>query len=141
MNPLIFIIDTAHPTARIILADDTNVFGKREWENTPKVGTTLLVNIEELLQEAGKQKMDITRVAVHAGPGSYGLVRTGIVTATVLGQAVGAEIVAVSGDTEEEVVASARTAEKVDAVEPKYRNVDSGSPLRSRASRGAASPE
>lgn len=120
MNQLILIIDTAHPTARIVCADDTAVLGKREWENTPKVGTDLLTHIEELLQELGKQKTDITRIAVHAGPGSYGLVRTGIVTATVLAQSIGAELVGVSGDSEDEVVASARTAERVDAVEPKY---------------------
>ena len=120
MNKLILIIDTAHPTARIIFADGETILGKREWENTPKVGTDLLMNIEELLEELGKQKADITRVAVHAGPGSYGLVRTGIVTATILAQAIGSELVAVSGDTVQEVVLSARTGEKVDAVEPKY---------------------
>src|SRR3990167_10088336 len=134
MSHLILITDTAHPTARVIVADEKQILGSREFTNTPKVGTDLLIYIDELLQELKLDKTSLTRIGVHAGPGSYGLVRTGIVTATVLGQAVGAEIVAVSGDTEEEVVASARTAEKVDAVEPKYRNVDSGSPLRSRAS-------
>ena len=120
MNQLILIIDTAHPTARIIIADEKTILGKREWENTPKVGTDLLTHIEELLQELGKQKADVTRVAVHAGPGSYGLVRTGIVTATILAQSLNAELAAVSGDAEEDVVNSARAAEKVDAVEPKY---------------------
>ncbi|MCE9643151.1 MAG: hypothetical protein K8Q97_02370 [Candidatus Andersenbacteria bacterium] len=120
MKQLILIIDTAHPRARIICADDTTVLGKREWENTPKVGTDLLVHIGGLLEELGKQKTDITRVAVHAGPGSYGLVRTGIVTTTILAQAIGAELAVVSGDSEEDVVKSARTGEKVDAVEPKY---------------------
>ncbi len=121
MNQLILIIDTAHPTARVLLIDDTSVLAKREWENTPKVGTDLLVYIEEVLEEAGKEKTDITRVAVHAGPGSYGLVRTGIVTATVLAQAMGAELVAVGGDSEEEMIQSARSGEKTDSIEPKYR--------------------
>src|SRR5258708_29089058 len=97
---LILIIDTAHPIARIIMADEHVILGKREWENTPKVGTDVLTHIDELLQEIGKDKESITRVAVHAGPGSYGLVRTGIVTATVFAQSVDAELVAVVGDSE-----------------------------------------
>ncbi len=120
MQSLILIIDTAHPTARVSIADECSILGKREWKNTPKVGTDLLMSIEELLQELGKQKTDITRVAVHAGPGSYGLVRTGIVTGTVLSQAVGAELVGASGDSEEELVQSARNGEVIDSVEPKY---------------------
>lgn len=121
MDSLILIIDTAHPTARIILADEKIILGKREWENTPKVGTDLLISIEELLQELGKEKASITRVAVHAGPGSYGLVRTGIVTGTVLAQAIGAQLVEASGDSEEEVLLSVRNGEVIDTIEPKYR--------------------
>ncbi|HSX25277.1 MAG TPA: hypothetical protein VLG69_04895 [Candidatus Andersenbacteria bacterium] len=120
MQSLLLTIDTAHPTARIIFADEKAILGKREWENTPHVGTDLLVNIEELLREIGKEKTDITKVAVHAGPGSYGLVRTGIVTGTVLAQAVAAELVAASGNTEEELLESARNGEIVDGIEPKY---------------------
>lgn len=121
MSFLLLIIDTAHPTARIIITDQEKVLGKREWENTPKVGTDLLINIEALLKELGKQKTDITRIAVHAGSGSYGLVRTGIVTATILAQAIGAELVSVDGDSEEEIILNARNGEVVNAIEPKYR--------------------
>ncbi|MDA1169497.1 MAG: hypothetical protein O3A36_04115, partial [bacterium] len=81
-DTFILIIDTAHPIARIVLFDDEKVLGSREWDNTPKVGTDLLVYIEELLQELTLDKASIARIGVHAGPGSYGLVRTGIVTAT-----------------------------------------------------------
>lgn len=121
MQSLILIIDTAHPTARIIFVDEKTILGTREWENTPNVGTDLLTNIEGVLEELGKQKTHITRLAVHAGPGSYGLVRTGIVTATILAQAEGAELVAVVGDREEDMITSARNGEVVDAIEPKYR--------------------
>ena len=121
MNPLMLIIDTAHPTARIFLADEEKMIVKREWENTPKVGTDLLLYIDEALREVGKEKTDITRIAVHAGPGSYGLVRTGIVTGTVLAQALEAQLVEVIGDSDDELIKSARTGEIVESIEPKYR--------------------
>lgn len=117
----ILIIDTAHPTAAVFVADDKQVLGKKEWANTPKVGTDLLVCIEELLQELKIDKTSLTRIGVHAGPGSYGLVRSGIVTATILAQAISAELVEVTGETEDALVESARTAEAVVAVEAKYR--------------------
>lgn len=118
---LILIIDTAHPTARVILADGEKVLGLREFTNTPKVGTDLLIYIEELLIEHKIDKANLTRIGVHAGPGSYGLVRTGIVTATLLAQAVGAELVEAEGETEEELVESAREAKAVTSLEAKYR--------------------
>ena len=125
MKNLILIIDTAHPTARVMLCKEGSTLSSREWENTPTVGTDLLLFIDELLQEAGKEKSDIARVAVHAGPGSYGVLRSGITTATILAQALGAELAAVSGDTAEELVESAKEATFVDTIEVKYRqNVD-----------------
>ncbi len=122
MKSLILIIDTAHPTARIILGDENAILGSREWENTPRVGTELLLSIDEVLQEAGKEKQDIARVAVHAGPGSYGVLRSGITTATILAQALGAELAETQGETAEEMVEHARGAEAVSTVEAKYSN-------------------
>ena len=86
------IIDTVHPTGGVILADSEKTLATREWPNTPKVGTDLLTYIEEVLQEVGVEKTSLARIAVHSGPGSYGLVRTGIVTATILAQSIGAEL-------------------------------------------------
>lgn len=121
MNSCILIIDTAHPTARIMLVDDEKTLGTCEWANTPRVGTDLLVYIDELLGECHFEKSDITRVAVHSGPGSYGLVRTGIVTATILAQAIGAELVETQGETADELIAYARKASPVASIEAKYR--------------------
>lgn len=121
MSSNILIIDTAHPTARVILADSEKVLATREWPNTPKVGTDLLVYIEELLQEAHIEKTSLTRIAVHSGPGSYGLVRTGIVTATLFAQAVAAGLVEVQGGTVDELVETARIANSVASIEAKYR--------------------
>ncbi|MEK7500296.1 MAG: hypothetical protein AAB649_06900 [Patescibacteria group bacterium] len=120
-NSLTLIIDTAHPTARVILADNEKVLGIREFTNTPKVGTDLLLYIEELLIEVKKDKESITRISVHAGPGSYGLVRTGIVTATIFAQAISAELVEITGETVDELVESARGARAVGSVEARYR--------------------
>ncbi len=119
-SQVILIIDTAHPTARGILADDEKILASREWVNTPKVGTEVLVYIEEVLQEAGFEKTSITRIGVHPGPGSYGLVRTGIVTATILAQAVGAELVEVEGETVEELVDNSRKAIPVSSITARY---------------------
>lgn len=120
MSELILIIDTAHPTARVVLVDEEKTLGVKEWENTPKVGTDVLVYIDEVLQQAGKEKKDITRVGVHAGPGSYALLRTGIGTATILAQAIGAQLVAVEGEAPEELVQSAKNATPAASIEPKY---------------------
>ena len=120
MSELILIIDTAHPTARVVLADEEKMLAVKEWENTPKVGTDVLVYIDELLRDVGKAKADITRVGVHAGPGSYALLRTGIGTATILAQAIRAQLVAVDGETLEELVQSARTEGGVTSIKPKY---------------------
>ncbi len=120
MNSLMLIIDTAHPTARVVLVSEKKVLGLREWENTPKVGTDVLVNIEDLLSECGKTLQDITRVAVHSGPWSFGLLRTGVGTATTLAQTLNAELVETQGDTVEEMVNNAQNATPVASIEPKY---------------------
>lgn len=120
MKSLLFIIDTAHPTAQVILADDEKILGTREWENTPHVGTDLLMYIEDLLKGMGVDKSGISRVAVHPGPGSYGLVRTGIVTATIFAQSVGAELVEVQGESVEELVMSARSGKPTASLEQKH---------------------
>lgn len=121
MSECILIIDTAHPTARVVLVDEEKTFAVKEWENTPKVGTDVLVYIDELLRDVGKVKADITRVGVHAGPGSYALLRTGIGTATILAQAIGAQLVAVEGEAPEELVQSAKNATPTTSIEPKYK--------------------
>ncbi|OGY31367.1 MAG: hypothetical protein A3C02_03590 [Candidatus Andersenbacteria bacterium RIFCSPHIGHO2_02_FULL_45_11] len=123
MKSHILIIDTAHPTARIILVDDEKTLAVREWPNTPKVGTDLLIYIEEVLQEAGVEKSSLARIGVHAGPGSYGLVRTGIVTGTVLAQAVGAELVSLQGETVDELVENACKIKATPSVVPRYKEV------------------
>jgi tRNA A37 threonylcarbamoyladenosine modification protein TsaB len=117
---LLLTIDTAHPTARVVVANDIQILGMREWPNTPQVGTDLLVYTEELLKECGQEKRNISRIGVHAGPGNYGLVRVGIITATILAQAVGAELVGLSADGAEEAVQEARKGAPVSAIEPKY---------------------
>lgn len=107
-HSLTLIIDTAHPTARVIIADGEKVLGLREITNTPKVGTDLLVYMEELLTELKIEKKSFTKVAVHTGPGSYGLVRTGITTAAVLADTIGAECVHITGETESELIENAQ---------------------------------
>lgn len=120
MKSYILIVDTAHPVARVILVDDEKTMAIREWPNTPKVGTDLLASIEEVLQEANIEKTSITRIAVHSGPGSYGLVRTGIVTGTLLAQAIGAQLVEAQGETVDEIVENVRDATPVTSTKPKY---------------------
>lgn len=117
---LILIIDTAHPTARIVLGNSEKILGTREWMNTPHVGTDLLVYIEELLTECGQKKENISRIGVHPGPGSYGLVRMGIVTATILAQGIGAELVGISNETPEEARQEALQLSSISSIEPKY---------------------
>ncbi len=119
-NTLLLLIDTAHPTARVVLGDGEKILGIKEWANAPQVGINLLIYIEELLKECGREKGSISRIGVHPGPGSYGLVREGITTATMLVQAVGAELVSISEEGPVEALEEARKSTPISSIEPKY---------------------
>lgn len=84
----ILVIATATPRVTVaLLQDDGSVLAEKQWDNTRELNQQLLVVIDELLQGQSLTTTALTRIAVQTGPGHYGAIRTGIVTAMTLAQA------------------------------------------------------
>jgi tRNA threonylcarbamoyladenosine biosynthesis protein TsaB len=118
----ILLIDTTGQPARVVLAEAGTVVAKKEEEIREELGIWLLGAIQELLDEVEWKKKEIKRVAVCAGPGHYSALRTGIVTATILAQGLGRELVSVSADKIKEQLKEAEEARALAGVEPIYNN-------------------
>lgn len=116
----ILLIDTATEEAHVALARDVNIMASHTWKNGRGTGTKLLAGIEEMLSAHNITLKDVTRVAVHSGPGHYSAIRTGIVTASLIGLAQDVEIVEVSGGSMEDMVSQAVITQAVSVVTPKY---------------------
>jgi tRNA threonylcarbamoyl adenosine modification protein YeaZ len=68
-----------------VLAETTTVDARRH-------GELLASSIDAMLAEAGAGRLDITAVAAGTGPGPYTGLRAGLVTARVLGSALGVPV-------------------------------------------------
>jgi len=101
-------IDTTRRAARVELRRGEKIVDHRTWGNTPSVGGELIEHISNLLSERNLTLRDVKKVVVNPGPGHFSAVRTGIVTATLLSFATGAELYAEGNDS------------PVDIVEPVY---------------------
>jgi tRNA threonylcarbamoyl adenosine modification protein YeaZ len=87
-----------------VLAETTTVDARRH-------GELLASSIDAVLAEAGAGRLDITAVAAGTGPGPYTGLRAGLVTARVLGSALGVPVYGVCTlDVIAADVARARTA-------------------------------
>lgn len=112
---MVLIIDTSKETARVFCVDNGTIVEQREWLCDRHVGTRLL---EEIASLVGVKK--VTRVAVVAGPGGFSTLRAGVVTASMLAFAWGADLVSISGNSPEELILGALEANLVDTIVPKY---------------------
>lgn len=101
-------IDITKKEARVELRRGEEILGVRTWENTPSVGRDLLEHISEMLFERNTYLRDVKKIVVNPGPGHFSALRTGIVTATMLAFATGAELFVVGSDR------------PVDIIEPVY---------------------
>lgn len=81
---LILAFDTATAVATSALVRDGEVLGERQ-----SVARTLLVDLDELLGQAGHTPADIDALAVGTGPGSFTSTRIGLAVARGLGIALG----------------------------------------------------
>jgi tRNA threonylcarbamoyl adenosine modification protein YeaZ len=86
---LVLAFDTATPAVTVALHDGSHVLAETTTVDARRHGELLASSIDAVLAEAGAGRLDITAVAAGTGPGPYTGLRVGLVTARVLGSALG----------------------------------------------------
>jgi tRNA threonylcarbamoyl adenosine modification protein YeaZ len=86
---LVLAFDTATPAVTVAVGDAGQVLAQRTVVDARRQGELLAVGIAEVLAEAGVAHGDLEAVVSGAGPGPYTGLRVGLVTARVLGSALG----------------------------------------------------
>jgi tRNA threonylcarbamoyl adenosine modification protein YeaZ len=89
---LILAFDTATPAVTVALHDGARVVAQECAADARRHGELLAVFIDKVLHGAGADRTSLTAVAVGTGPGPYTGLRTGLVTARVLGAALGIRV-------------------------------------------------
>lgn len=89
---LVLAFDTATPAVTVALHDGTHVLAETATVDARRHGELLASSIDAVLAEAGAGRLDITAVAAGTGPGPYTGLRAGLVTARVLGSALGVPV-------------------------------------------------
>lgn len=86
---LLLAFDTATPAVTVALHDGTRVIAAESAVDARRHGELLATSIRAVLAAAGAAPADLTGIAVGVGPGPYTGLRAGLVTARVLGSALG----------------------------------------------------
>lgn len=82
---LILAFDTATPAITVAVHDGVQVVAEESAVDARRHGELLSVFIDQALRSAGVTPASLTDIAVGTGPGPYTGLRTGLVTARVLG--------------------------------------------------------
>ena len=86
---LILAFDTATPAVTVAVHDGSQVIAHESAVDAHRHGEVLAPSIARVLAKAGAEPSDVTTIAVGTGPGPYTGLRVGLVTARVLGSALG----------------------------------------------------
>jgi tRNA A37 threonylcarbamoyladenosine modification protein TsaB len=119
---LTLIINTASAKPIVIISDgkqlviEHNILVSKE----KHIGNQLLRSIEDILKKQHLSLQQIGRIAAHPGPGNFSSLRLGIITATMLAQAINSELVSCTGDNTSELIASAADALPTNTIKPNY---------------------
>ncbi len=92
---LLLALDTSGAAVTVALHDGVRGLAARSTLDARRHAELLAPSIAEVLAEAGAGRTDVTAVAVGVGPGPFTGLRAGIVTARVLGFALGVDVVGV----------------------------------------------
>jgi tRNA threonylcarbamoyladenosine biosynthesis protein TsaB len=92
---LVLALDTSGAAVTVALHDGSGVVGRRSTLDARRHAELLAPSITAVLAEAGADRTDISAVAVGVGPGPFTGLRAGVVTARVLGLALGVDVVGV----------------------------------------------
>jgi tRNA threonylcarbamoyl adenosine modification protein YeaZ len=101
---LLLAFDTATPAVTVALHDGTQVLAAHTELDARRHGELLAPGIRTVLAEAGRDRRELTDIAVGVGPGPFTGLRVGLVTARALGDALG---IAVHGVCTLDILASA----------------------------------
>jgi len=88
----ILAFDTATPAVTVAAHDGSDVVACESAVDARRHGELLAPAIAAVLSKAGAQPGDVTAIAVGTGPGPYTGLRVGLVTARVLGSALGVPV-------------------------------------------------
>ena len=86
---MLLAFDTATPAVTVALHDGASVVAEDFAVDARRHGELLAVTIDRVLAAAGTTRRDLTAIAVGTGPGPYTGLRAGLITARVLGSALG----------------------------------------------------
>lgn len=89
---LVLAFDTATPAVTVALHDGTRVVAQESAVDARRHCELLASGIASVLRECGAAPGDLTAIAVGTGPGPYTGLRVGLVTARVLGSALGIRV-------------------------------------------------
>jgi tRNA threonylcarbamoyl adenosine modification protein YeaZ len=104
---LLLAFDTATPAVTVALHDGAQTVAQESAVDARRHGELLAVFIDKVLRSVGASPGDLTAIAVGTGPGPYTGLRAGLVTARVLGSALG---IRVDGICTLDVIAAAAVA-------------------------------
>ena len=122
---LLLAFDTATPAVTVALHDGTHVLAETTTVDARRHGELLASSIDVVLTEAAAGRLDITAVAAGTGPGPYTGLRAGLVTARVLGSALGVPVYGVCtlDVIAADAAAAARGGEFIVATDARRREV------------------
>jgi tRNA threonylcarbamoyl adenosine modification protein YeaZ len=86
---LLLAFDTATPAVTVAVHDGSRVLAQATTVDARRQGELLASHIEKVLAQAGAGMAELTAIVAGAGPGPYTGLRAGLVTARVLGAALG----------------------------------------------------
>ena len=86
---LVLAFDTATPAVTVAVGDAERVLAQQTTVDARRQGELLAASIEQVLSDAGVAVGDLDAIVAGAGPGPYTGLRVGLVTARVLGSALG----------------------------------------------------
>lgn len=119
-NSIVLLILTHQPEASVHLIKDGNGIAEKKFKAGRDLGARLLEAIEEVCKKSNIKVPDITRFAVHRGPGNSSALRAGVTVANMLAQANGAEAVGIDAASLPNMITQATTLPATQPIQPIY---------------------